>query len=174
MKLLQELTTLRERFGRGTKVSPSYELGRKHAEDGKPAMSPVNLQKIGLNAKEYDRGYNSVDADADDLHEAKVEMHDAVLKAIAAALDRTAVVRAIDVDNEEIFFTVGYDFPEHRTGKIQEVRAAFRGAGKVDAQKGGDQYDAGIDFQLTPKTPMSDEETASLKSALKSKYKDAD
>ena len=104
---------------------------------------------------------------------AQVDIHDAVMKAIKAALDRSAEVRSIDVDNEEIFFSVGYDFPERRTGKAQEVRAAFKGAGKVNAQKSGDQYDAGIDFQIIPKIAMSDEETAKLKAALKSEYKDA-
>ena len=103
----------------------------------------------------------------------EVNVHDAVLKAIAAALDRSAHVTTIDVDNEEIFFSVGYDFPEHRDGKVQEVRAAFKGAGKVNGQKGGDKYDCGIDFQLMPKTAMSDEETKKLSDALKAKYKDS-
>jgi hypothetical protein len=110
--------------------------------------------------------------DTHDVHDVH-DVHDAVTKAIKAALDRSAVVRSIDVDNEEILFSVGYDFPEHRNGKAQEVRAAFKGAGKVNAQKGGDKYDAGIDFQLTPKAAMTDEETEKLKAALKAEYKDA-
>lgn len=94
-----------------------------------------------------------------------------LIAAISAALVRHASVRSIDVDEEEIFFSVGYEFPEHRDGLVAVVRKAAKSIGKVTAQKGGERGDYGVDYAIELKTPIETAEAKSLETAIKKHFK---
>lgn len=109
------------------------------------------------------------------LHEIKkldVDVQAFVLASIEAAMDRSSRVLNFDVDSEEVYFSVRYDFPEHRNGVVQKVRAVAKAAGNLNAQKGGDRSMSGIDFQFIPTTPLTDTQVNELEIALRAKYPD--
>lgn len=96
-----------------------------------------------------------------------------ILNAVEAAMDRSSEVRSFSVHPEEVFFSISYDFPEHRIGVAKTVRAATKTVGKLNAQQGGGSFDPGIDFQLLPTTPLTDKQVNELTTALKGKYPEA-
>lgn len=102
---------------------------------------------------------------------ATADIKTAVFSAIDAAMDHSSALVAFDTFGDEIGFSVSYDSPEHRIGKSKEVRAAFKGHGKVKAYNGGGMYNPGTDYQLELTSALEPEEAAKLKAKVKAKYK---
>ena len=105
-----------------------------------------------------------------ELLESQTNPVDVIMAGIDAAMVRGSMILNCDAFDDEVGFAIAYDFPEHRTGMIQKVRAVVKSLGKLNAEKAGDMHQPGIDFQLILKTPLTDIETADLKARLKKTY----
>jgi hypothetical protein len=96
-----------------------------------------------------------------------------MLKIVDAAMDRSSHVDSFGIENEAVYFNVGYDFPEHRIGVVKKVRGAAKPLGKLNAQQGGGSSWPCIDFQFLPTKPFTDQEVKDITTALRAKHKDA-
>ena len=96
-----------------------------------------------------------------------------VFAAIEAANVRNAEfeVRDLRVDTDGVVFLWIYEFPEHRTGLIKEVRKAVGKLGKVSYQTWNNYGQYAAEFDITFKDKLSEEDAKKLEAAIRTKYK---
>jgi len=94
---------------------------------------------------------------------------DELAKAIADGINHNGTrIFGVEVDPEEIFFSIEFDFPEGFI-KGSEIKKVSKAIQKVSVSKSQNwrHGETGADYTIELKTPLSDADAKKLKSALK-------
>lgn len=82
-----------------------------------------------------------------------------------------STIEEVDVTSQEAYFTIVYEFPEHRQGVTAAVRKAMKGAADVKGRNVSRYGEYGIVFEIEFNEPISNPE--GLADALRNDYRSA-
>lgn len=82
-----------------------------------------------------------------------------------------STIEEVDVTSQEAYFTIVYEFPEHRRGVAAAIRKALKGVADVKGRNVSRYGEYGIVFEIEFNEPISN--PAGLADALRNDYRSA-